>query len=85
MLTKEHAQARSARISEVTYALEFEFDGEASEYAGKVTITFKLGDVQEDLTVDFFGGAISSVQINDRMLATSPPNRMPVTLMPLTG
>ena len=71
MLTKEHAQARSARISEVTYALEFEFDGEASEYAGKVTITFKLGDVQEDLTVDFFGGAISSVQINDRMLATS--------------
>ena len=71
MLTKEHAQARSARISEVTYALEFEFDGEASEYAGKVTITFKLGDVQEDLTVDFFGGAISSIQINDRMLATS--------------
>ena len=71
MLTKEHAQARSARISEVTYALEFKLDGEVSEYAGKVTITFKLGDVQEDLTVDFFGGAVSSVQINDRMLATS--------------
>ena len=71
VLTKDHAQARSARISEVTYALEFELDGEASEYAGKVTITFKLGDVQEDLTVDFFGGAISSIQINDRMLTTS--------------
>ena len=71
MLTKEHAQARSARISEVTYALEFELDGEAPEYAGQVTITFKLGDVQEDLSVDFFGGAVSSVQINDRMLATS--------------
>ena len=71
MLTKEHAQARSARISEVTYALEFELDGEAPEYAGQVTITFKLGDVQEDLTIDFFGGAVSSVQINDRMLATS--------------
>ncbi len=70
MLTREHAQARSARVSGVTYDLELQLDGEAPEYTGQVTISFKLSDAQEDLTVDFINGAVISVQINDRVLDT---------------
>ena len=70
-LTREHAQARGARISEVSYDLEFELDGEAPEYTGRVIIVFSLSDVRHDLTVDFFGGTVSSVQINNRMQRVS--------------
>ena len=67
MLTEEHAQARAARISEVSYDLELQLDGEAPEYTGNVSIAFMLDDVREDLTVDFVGGTVSGVQINGRI------------------
>ena len=63
-LARGHAQARDARISEVSYDLEFQLDGEAPEYTGNVTITFRLNDVRADLTVDFVGGTVSDMQIN---------------------
>ena len=65
-LTRQHAQARAARIGDVVYDLEFQLDGEAPDYTGRVTIAFRLNDVRDELTVDFFGGAVSSVQINGR-------------------
>ena len=71
-LTREHALARAARISEVAYGLEFELDGEAPEYAGRVEISFDLSDVHEDLTVDFVGGTVSHVNINGRVMVASP-------------
>ena len=71
-LTREHARARAARISEVTYDLVFELDGKAPEYTGRVVISFQLSDEQEDLTVDFTGGTVSSVNINGRETGVSP-------------
>ena len=68
MLTEQHARARSARVSAVAYDLEFELDGEAQQYAGRVAIAFELGDVDENLTVDFVGGTLGSVLVNDRSI-----------------
>lgn len=74
-LTWEHARARAARISGVIYDLEFQLDGEAPDYTGRVTIAFRLSDVRGDLTVDFFGGAVSGVQINGRAHGVSHTGR----------
>ena len=64
MLGMEDAAARSARVGNVAYVLEFELDGEADEYTGRATTTFELADARENLTVDFVGGTVASVQIN---------------------
>ncbi len=66
VLTVEQARARAARVSDVTYALEFEFDGESPEFVGRVVIGFELGDERSDLSADFFGGTVSSVSVNGR-------------------
>lgn len=63
-LTREQAQTRAARISNVRYALEFELDGESSDFQGRVRLRFELADSMDDLSVDFFGGAVSEVEVN---------------------
>ena len=68
MLTMEHAQARSARVDAVAYDLEFELDGEAKEYAGRVSTTFELNGADNELTVDFIGGTVASVRVNGRAI-----------------
>ena len=66
-LTKEDAAARSLRVDNVTYALDIALDGEAAEYAGQVRIGFDLapGAADAPLTVDFVGGTVASVAVND--------------------
>ena len=46
MLGMEDAAARSARVGNVAYNLEFELDGEADEYTGRATTTFELNDAR---------------------------------------
>ena len=64
MLGMEDAAARSARVANVAYILEFELDGETDEYTGRATTTFELTDARANLTVDFAGGTVASVQVN---------------------
>jgi aminopeptidase N len=68
VLTIDEARARSARVSNVTYDLTFRLDGELSEYSGSVTAAFTLSDSEKDLTLDFDGGAIASVVVNDEAM-----------------
>jgi aminopeptidase N len=72
-LTLEQARARAARISDIRYALEIEIDGEAPEFAGRVTSRFVLADAgsgsQQDLTVDFTDGSVAALRINGRRVA----------------
>ncbi len=64
MLTIKDAAARSARVGSVAYVLEFELDGEADEYTGRVTTTFELAAARDNLAVDFVGGTIAGVRVN---------------------
>ena len=64
MLGMEDAAARSARVGNVAYILDFELDGEADEYTGRATTTFELDDARTNLTIDFVGGTVSSLQVN---------------------
>ena len=67
-LAKEDARARAARVSNVRYALDLALDGDAAEYAGDVQIDFDLDDSvasDRDLTIDFVGGTVASVRVND--------------------
>ena len=67
MLTMDHAKARSARVDDVAYDLEFELDGEGEEFTGHVAIDFELGDAGDAVTVDFVGGTLASVRINEQV------------------
>lgn len=64
VLSMEHAAARFARVEDVVYALEFELDGEADAYTGRVRTDFELRDARWDLNVDFAGGTVLGVQVN---------------------
>ena len=75
----EQAAARSARIADVAYVLEFELDGEADEYTGRVRTTFELRDAQSNLDVDFAGGTVGGVRVNGS-LVQAPYNGYFVTL-----
>ncbi|MDE0225964.1 MAG: aminopeptidase N [Gammaproteobacteria bacterium] len=64
VLSAEDAGARSARVRNVAYDLEFQLDGEADEYTGRVRTAFELTDARATLTVDFAGGRVASVRVN---------------------
>ena len=64
VLTLEHARERAARVSGVTYDLSIDLDGRGRDYAGVVSVGFELADASADLTIDFAGGSIATVEIN---------------------
>ena len=64
VLAMEHAAARSVRVGNVTYVLEFQLDGDGDEYSGRVAAAFELRDARSDLHVDFAGGTVYGVRVN---------------------
>ena len=64
VLSMGDAAERAARVGNVAYDLRFELDGEADAYTGRVGITFELNAAGADLTIDFTGGALASVEVN---------------------
>lgn len=65
-LTKEEAFERSSRVSDVDYEMSFVFNKGQTDYQGETKIYFNLKDKQKDLRVDFTGGTVSSVVINEK-------------------
>jgi hypothetical protein len=63
-LTMEQARERAARVSEVTYGLTLELDGERPDFSGTITIGFELAEPGQDLRIDFAGGTVAAVSIN---------------------
>lgn len=63
-LSRADAEARARRVSDVAYALEFDLDADAPEFAGTVEAEFELSGADEDLTLDFSGGKVLSLEIN---------------------
>ena len=67
VLSMEKARERGARVSNVAYEFTVRLDGESLEYTGGVRVNFDLAGVrgESDLTLDFAGGTVVSVVVNE--------------------
>jgi aminopeptidase N len=64
-LDLDTAQDRASRVSNVRYDIFVDVVSRADEFAGDVRIAFDLADASSDLTIDFSGGSIASILVND--------------------
>ncbi len=64
-LSQEDAAARSARVSNVAYALDFALTGEPT-FKATSTIAFDLSDTRSPLTVDLDKASITRLTVNGR-------------------
>ena len=73
-LDQATAVARKARISDIEYRLEITLDPASDQFSGEVDIRFDLpaadsnGGIGTDLTLDFGGGQIQELTLNDEAL-----------------
>ena len=66
-LSQQDAAARSARVSNVDYALEFTLTGNPS-FSGVTTATFDLADNSAPLTIDLDKASVKSVTVNGKKI-----------------
>ncbi len=65
-LDQNTAAARKDRISDVGYELFVDVYDSAEWFSGEVRIGFKLTDPSTDLTIDFGGGTVHQLRVNDQ-------------------
>ena len=64
-LSQDDAFARSARISNVDYVLDFTLTGKET-FAGTTTVTFDLKDTGAAVTLDLNKATVKSVSVNGK-------------------
>ena len=64
-LSEEDARHRSSRVSNVSYKLNFELDGKSEDFSGHVDVRFDLSEADTPLTLDFAGGDVHRVVLNE--------------------
>ena len=79
-ITQAEAAARSARVSNVDYVLDFALTGKAS-FGGTSKISFDLSDNSTPLTIDLDKATIASLEVNGKKLAPEY-NQFFITLQP---
>ena len=79
-LSQGDAAARSARVSNVDYTLEFALTGKES-FSGTTTLTFDLADAAQPLTIDLDKATIASLTVNGKPVAPQY-NQWFITLSP---
>ena len=79
-LSQTDAAARSARVSNVDYVLEFVLTGK-ERFAGRSTLSFDLADASQPLTIDLDKADISSLSVNGKTV-TPQYNHWFITLSP---
>ena len=67
-LTEQEAAARSARVSNVAYVLDFTLTGKP-DFAGTSRIDFDLADTSVPLTIDLDKAKVSAVTVNGKPVA----------------
>ncbi len=67
-LSQEDAAARSARVSNVDYVLDFTLTGKES-FAGTTTVSFDLKDPDSPLTLDLDKATVKSVTVNGKQVS----------------
>jgi len=68
-LERDTADARKARISNLGYELLIDLSASEEAFAGDVTLRFDLADAATGLTIDFTGGTVDTVLVNDAPVA----------------
>ncbi|MBB6132815.1 aminopeptidase N [Massilia aurea] len=68
-LSQVDAFARSARVSNVDYVLDFTLTGKET-FAGTTTVTFDLKDADAPVTLDLKDATVKSVSVNGKPVAT---------------
>ncbi len=66
-ISEQQAMARSARVSNVSYELDFTLDG-SERFANRTLVRFSLSDNQQPLTLDLSKAQITSLKINGHRL-----------------
>jgi aminopeptidase N len=79
-LSQADAAARSARVSNVDYTLEFALNGKET-FSGTTTLTFDLSDAAQPLTIDLDKATIGSLTVNGKAVAPQY-NKWFITLAP---
>src|SRR4051812_5754872 len=79
-LSQQDAAARSARVSNVDYTLEFALTGKES-FSGTTTLSFDLADKQQALTIDLDKATIASMTVNGKAV-TPQYNQWFITIAP---
>jgi aminopeptidase N len=79
-LTQADANARSARVANVDYTLEFALTGKET-FSGTTTLSFDLSDASQPLTVDLDKATIASLSVNGKDVAPQY-NQWFITLAP---
>lgn len=74
-LSVNEARQRSARLDRVRYELSFELDGTAPEFTGEARVLFELKDDRSDLRLDFTGGTVLALKVNDMDVSAEAYNR----------
>lgn len=68
-LSQDDAMARSARIANVDYVLDFTLTGKET-FAGTTTVTFDLKDTGSPVTLDLNKATVKSVEVNGKPITT---------------
>ena len=79
-LSEADAMARSARVSNVDYVLDFTLTGKET-FSGTTTVSFDLKDNDSPLTIDLDKATVKSVAVNGKQVAARYNNWF-VTLAP---
>jgi aminopeptidase N len=79
-LSQEDAAARSARVSNVDYTLQFALTGKES-FSGTTTLSFDLADNKLPLTIDLDKATIAGMTVNGKAV-TPQYNQWFITLAP---
>ena len=79
-LSQEDAMARSARIANVEYVLDFTLTGKES-FAGTTTVSFDLKDLDSAVTLDLNKASVKSLTVNGKQVAPNY-NQWFLTLAP---
>ena len=70
-LDRQTADSRKARISGVEYDLSVDLSSSTDRFSGEVTIRFSLTDTSSDLTIDYGGGTVHRVLVNNEQVPVS--------------
>ncbi|MBX3021825.1 MAG: aminopeptidase N [Bdellovibrionales bacterium] len=65
-LTLSEAEARKARLANVSYDLNINLTDPGSTFQGRIDIGFDLLDANQPLRLDFFEGKVSNLRVNDK-------------------
>ena len=70
-LDLQTARLRRARIANLEYELFVDVHSSSDEFRGNTRIQFDLADESSDLTIDFVGGTVQEIRVNNEIIETS--------------